>query len=99
MKLQVLAPDPFAFRPMTGIALSTEQFTDKVELEHIRETDGPYKNSFEQLFSMKRSLVVIDERDLADSQGCLNLVISPRIRGLGASGLLELIIQGMVWNR
>jgi hypothetical protein len=36
MKLQVLAPDPFAFRPMTGIALSTEQFTDKVELEHIQ---------------------------------------------------------------
>jgi hypothetical protein len=39
------------------------------------------KNSFEHLFCIKRSLVFIDELDLADSRKYLNLVKSPRIRG------------------
>jgi hypothetical protein len=54
------------------------------------------KSSFEHLFSVKRSLVAIDELDLEDSRKCLNLVKSPRIRGLdypGASGLLALIFK------
>jgi hypothetical protein len=54
------------------------------------------KSSFEHLFSVKRSLLAIDELDLADSRKCLNLVKSPRIRGLdypGASGLLALIFE------
>ncbi|MGC2325719.1 MAG: hypothetical protein WA604_03330, partial [Candidatus Sulfotelmatobacter sp.] len=54
------------------------------------------KNSFEHLFSVKRSLVAIDELDLEDSRKCLNLVKSPRIRGLdcpGASSLLALIFR------
>jgi hypothetical protein len=54
------------------------------------------KNSFEHLFSAKRSLVAVDGLELADSGKCLNLVKSPRIRGLdcpGASGLLALIFK------
>jgi hypothetical protein len=54
------------------------------------------KNSFEHLFSAKRGLVAIDGLDLVDSGKCLNLVKSPRIRGLdypGASGLLALIFK------
>jgi hypothetical protein len=54
------------------------------------------KNSFEHLFSVKRSLFAINEIDLEDSRKCLNLVKSPRIRGLdypGASGLLALIFK------
>jgi hypothetical protein len=54
------------------------------------------KNSFEHLFSVKRSLAAIDELDLADSRKCLNLVKSPGIRGRdypGASGLLTPIFK------
>lgn len=54
------------------------------------------KNSFEHLFFVKRSLVTIDELDLADSRKSLNLVKSLRIRGLdypGASGLRALIFK------
>jgi hypothetical protein len=54
------------------------------------------QNSFEHLFSVKRSLAAIGELDLADSRECLNLVKSPGIRGLdypGASGLLALICK------
>jgi len=67
-----------------------------------RETDGHGtlmdldQNSFEHLFCMKRSLVAIDELDLADSRKYLNLVKSLRIRGLdypGASGLGALIFK------
>jgi hypothetical protein len=62
---------------------------------HQRLMD-PDKNSFEHLFCMKRGLVAIDELDLADSRKCLDLVKSPRIRGLdcpGASGLRALIFK------
>jgi hypothetical protein len=62
---------------------------------HERLTDLD-KNSFEHLFSAKRSLAAIDGLDLADSGKCLNLVKSPQIRGLdypGASGLLALIFK------
>src|ERR1022692_207390 len=54
------------------------------------------KNSLDHLFSVKRSLVAIDGLSLSDSRKCLNLVRSPRIRGLGypgASGLLALIFK------
>jgi hypothetical protein len=189
MKLQVLARDPFAFRAMTGIALSianvgtldfskfrrggersarrpsrsqcpsmrnargykqpwglrdenkwlgaldlywvdptvcrnrdTEQFMHKVELEYIQRLDpqecydflnkhfrwkftGNHlherlmdldQNSFEHLFSAKRSPVATEGLDLADSGKGLNLVKSPGIRGLdypGASGQLALIFK------
>lgn len=69
------------------------KFTGNHLHERLMDLD---KNSFEHLFSVKRSLVAIDELDLADSRKCLNLVISPRIRGLdypGASGLLALIFK------
>jgi hypothetical protein len=54
------------------------------------------KNSFEHLFSVKRGLLALDRIDLADSRKCLNLVRSPRIRGLdypSASGLLALMFK------
>ena len=59
----------------------------------LRDLD---RNSFEQLFSVKCSLVAIDQPELSDTRKCLNLVRSPRIRGLdypGASGLLALLFK------
>ena len=54
------------------------------------------QNSFEHLFSAKRSPVAAEGLDLADSGKGLNLVKSPGIRGLdypGASGQLALIFK------
>ena len=69
------------------------KFTGHHRHERLMDLD---KNSFEHLFSAKCSLAAIDGLDLADSRKCLNLVKSPRIRGLdypGASGLLALIFK------
>ena len=69
------------------------KFTGDQLHERLMDLD---KNSFEHLFSVKRGLLAIDELDLADSRKCLNLVKSPRIRGLdypGASGLLALVFK------
>lgn len=69
------------------------KYTGNHLCERLTDLD---KNSFEHLFSVKRSLVAIDELDLEDSRKCLNLVKSPGIRGLdypGASGLLALIFK------
>jgi len=54
------------------------------------------KNTLDHLASVKRSLVAMDELDLADVRKCLKVVKSPQIRGLGypgASGLLALIFK------
>jgi len=59
----------------------------------LRDLDS---NSLEQLFSVKRSLVAVNQPELADARKCLNLVRSPRIRGLdypGASGLLAMLFK------
>jgi hypothetical protein len=45
---------------------------------HLHERLMDDKNSFDHLFSLKRSLVAIDELDRADSRKCLNPVKSPR---------------------
>ena len=69
------------------------KFTDNHLHERLMDLD---KNSFEHLFSVKGSLLALDKLDLVDSRKCLNLVRSPRIRGLdypGASGLLALIFE------
>jgi hypothetical protein len=69
------------------------KFTGNHLHERLMDLD---KNSFEHLFSVKGSLEAIAGPDLADSRKCLNLVKSPRIRGLdypGASGLLALIFK------
>jgi len=69
------------------------QFAGKHLQQKLRELDS---SSFEHLFSVKCSLVAMNESDLADTRKCLNLVRSPRIRGLdypGASGLLALLFQ------
>ena len=69
------------------------QFAGNRLQQKLRDLD---KNSFEQLFSVKSSLVAIDQRDLADARKCLSLVRSARIRGLDyscASGLLALLFK------
>src|SRR5215469_6938201 len=69
------------------------QFAGNHLQQKLRDLD---KNSFEQLFSVKYSLLALHQPDLADARKCLNLVRSPRIRGLdymGASGLLALLFK------
>lgn len=69
------------------------QFAGNHLQQRLRDLD---RNSFEHLFSVKCSLVAIDESDLVEARKCLNLVRSPRIRGLeypGASGLLALLFR------
>ena len=56
------------------------------------------QNSLDQLALVKRDLAVVarDDFELADAGKCLNLVKSPRIRGLGypgASGLLAILFK------
>ncbi len=50
------------------------KFTGNHLHERLMDLD---KNSFEHLFSVKCSLVAVDELDLADSRKCLNLVNRP----------------------
>jgi hypothetical protein len=69
------------------------QFAGKHLQQKLKQLDS---SSFEHLFSVKCNLVATNESDLADTRKCLNLVRSPRIRGLdypGASGLLALLFQ------
>ncbi|HVN21329.1 MAG TPA: hypothetical protein VMU05_21260 [Dongiaceae bacterium] len=69
------------------------QFAGNRLQQKLRDLD---KNSFEQLFSVKCSLVEIDQPELADARKCLSLVRSARIRGLdypGTSGLLSLLFK------
>lgn len=69
------------------------QFARNHLQQKLSDLDG---NSFEHLFSVKCSLGEIEELDLADARKCLNLVRSPRIKGLdyaSASGLLALLFK------
>jgi hypothetical protein len=69
------------------------KFTGNHLHERLMDLD---QNSFEHLFSAKRSPVATEGLDLADSGKGLNLVKSPGIRGLdypGASGQLALIFK------
>jgi|SRR5215472_15288463 len=64
------------------------QFAGNHLQEELRDLD---RHGFEQLFSEKCSFIAIDQSELSDERKCLNLVRSPRIRGLdypGASCLL-----------
>src|SRR5215831_5510159 len=69
------------------------QFTGNHLQQRLRDLD---KNSFEQLFSVKCSLVTIRQCEMVDTRKCLNLVRTPRIRVRdypGASGLLALLFK------
>src|SRR5215469_360347 len=69
------------------------QFAGNHLKEKLRDLD---RNSFEQLFSVKFSLVAIDQSELSDARECLNLVRSPAFgvwTTQGASGLLALLFK------
>ena len=69
------------------------QFAGNHLQQKLRDLD---RNSFEQLFAVKCSLVAVDQPGLADARKCLNLVRSPRIRAWdypGASGLLAVVFK------
>lgn len=57
------------------------------------------RNSSEHLFSVKRSLVAIDELDLADSQTMSQPCYIAADKGTGCIGSARTDIQGMVRNR